>query len=288
MTTSKKISALDALGSATTGDLLPIVDDPSGTAQTKKITVDNLFGNVQVASVFKSSLTSTGSYTANTINATGAVAFSNTLTVNGAVTFNSSVNVSGNATFNTSVTFAKATTFSNTLTVSGPITFTNNIVSSFAVSNTSAFLGSAVFSNTVSIIGAALVSNTTIFVGNSTFSNTIAAAGLITGAAGATITGTANVSTMINVGANVSVNTSGISVGNSIANAIVSSTNFALNGNVAIYAGSATTRTAVRSQVGTGGENGSVYLSTAGKMYLKVNIAGADTDWQKVTTTAAD
>lgn len=33
---------------------------------------------------------------------------------------------------------------------------------------------------------------------------------------------------------------------------------------------------------------GSLYLSAAGKLYLKVNTAGAATDWELVTTTAAD
>lgn len=89
-------------------------------------------------------------------------------------------------------------------------------------------------------------------------------------------------------GANVAVSLSTISVGNSTVNVAANSSSFYLNGNVAIYTGSATTRTDVRAQVGSSGANGSTYLSTAGKMYIKVNIAGADTDWQKVTTTAAD
>ncbi len=55
-----------------------------------------------------------------------------------------------------------------------------------------------------------------------------------------------------------------------------------------VYTGSATTRAAVRSQAGTQGAIGSVYLSSAGKMYVKVAAAAADTDWQRVTTTAAD
>ena len=44
---AKKISELTALTSASEDDLLVIVDDPSGTAATKKITVGNLFGNSQ-------------------------------------------------------------------------------------------------------------------------------------------------------------------------------------------------------------------------------------------------
>ena len=44
---AKKISELTVLTSASGDDLLVIVDDPSGTAVTKKITVSNLFGNSQ-------------------------------------------------------------------------------------------------------------------------------------------------------------------------------------------------------------------------------------------------
>jgi hypothetical protein len=54
------------------------------------------------------------------------------------------------------------------------------------------------------------------------------------------------------------------------------------------YYGACTTRATLRAEVGTGGAIGSTYQSSAGKLYLKVAAAGADTDWQRVTTTAAD
>jgi len=43
---SKKVSELTALTAPAGEDLLLIVDDPSGTPITKKVTVSNLFGNV--------------------------------------------------------------------------------------------------------------------------------------------------------------------------------------------------------------------------------------------------
>jgi len=56
-----------------------------------------------------------------------------------------------------------------------------------------------------------------------------------------------------------------------------------------VYSGNATTRLGVNTQVGTAGSNGSIYLSTAGKIYLKVAATGtAATDWQRVTTTSVD
>lgn len=43
---AKKISELDALTAPVAADLLVIVDDVSGTAATKKVTVGNLFSNM--------------------------------------------------------------------------------------------------------------------------------------------------------------------------------------------------------------------------------------------------
>ena len=62
-----------------------------------------------------------------------------------------------------------------------------------------------------------------------------------------------------------------------------------LPGGPIVFTGNATTRADVNTQVGTAGSNGSLYLSTAGKMYLRVDGTGvAATDWQRVTTTAVD
>ena len=60
--------------------------------------------------------------------------------------------------------------------------------------------------------------------------NTINASGLITGTSGLDITGTANVSTAINVGANLTINTSTISIGNSTVNTFIQAGNIALRG----------------------------------------------------------
>jgi len=55
-----------------------------------------------------------------------------------------------------------------------------------------------------------------------------------------------------------------------------------------IFYGTNTTRAAVLAEVDSSCAVGSLYVSTAGKLYIKVNTAGAATDWQKVTSTAAD
>ncbi len=59
------------------------------------------------------------------------------------------------------------------------------------------------------------------------------------------------------------------------------------NGSV-IYYGAETTRDTVRAQVGLAGSIGSLYLSSAGKAYLKVANADATADWERVTTGAVD
>lgn len=67
------------------------------------------------------------------------------------------------------------------------------------------------------------------------------------------------------------------------------------NGTANIFYGDATTRAAVLADVDTDPGSflcgiGSLYLSSAGKLYVKVAQSGtpANTDWQKVTATAAD
>lgn len=109
-------------------------------------------------------------------------------------------------------------------------------------------------------------------------------------------TGAANTDLLLLV-ANVSGNaiTKSISFANMVSSMFSSGSNTTLKvtsiniGNTYVFSGSANTRAAVNTQVGTTGSNGSIYLSTAGKMYLRVDVTGAaDTDWQRVTTTAVD
>lgn len=55
-----------------------------------------------------------------------------------------------------------------------------------------------------------------------------------------------------------------------------------------VFQGAATTRAAVLAECGARAAIGANYLSSAGKQYVKVANAAAATDWQRVTTTAAD
>lgn len=68
-------------------------------------------------------------------------------------------------------------------------------------------------------------------------------------------------------------------------------TNQLLVQGASVFAGTAVTRAAVRAEVGDGPAIGSLYLSSGAsgaRFYLKVASAAASTDWQAVTTTAAD
>ena len=55
-----------------------------------------------------------------------------------------------------------------------------------------------------------------------------------------------------------------------------------------VFQGASTTRAAVFAECGAAAAIGAIYLSSAGKQYVKVANAAASTDWQRVTTTAAD
>ena len=56
----KKVSQLDSLTTTAAPDLLMIVDDPTGTPVSKKITIKNLFGAVPANTVFSANVTVLG------------------------------------------------------------------------------------------------------------------------------------------------------------------------------------------------------------------------------------
>jgi len=58
----KKVSELTAITRLSTDDLIMVVNDPAGTASSRKVTVGNLFGNVEVITKHSANTT----FTANT------------------------------------------------------------------------------------------------------------------------------------------------------------------------------------------------------------------------------
>jgi hypothetical protein len=162
------------------------------------------------------------------------------------------------------------------------------------------------FSNT-SISGITTISNNLVVTGTANISGVVYSN---TGfsANNATLSGEANVASIIKVGSNAFINTSTLFIGNSSVNFTINSTALTIDtisaggqlivGNSSvkstvtslsisiydtyIFTGLANTRYAVVSQVGNTGLAGSIYLSTAGKMYLKVATTGSNTDWPEV------
>ena len=61
----KKVSELTAITNLTTDDLIMVVNDPAGTASSRKVTVGNLFGNVAVITKHSSNTTFTANTTFN-------------------------------------------------------------------------------------------------------------------------------------------------------------------------------------------------------------------------------
>lgn len=67
----KKISELIAITNLSSDDLLITVNDPAGTPESRKVTVGNLFGNVEAQATFKRNVTHSGNtvtHNANTIH----------------------------------------------------------------------------------------------------------------------------------------------------------------------------------------------------------------------------
>lgn len=63
--TDTKISELTAATTMASGDLIPIVSDPSGSPATKKITLANFYSNVVVTVKFANTVTFAGNTTSN-------------------------------------------------------------------------------------------------------------------------------------------------------------------------------------------------------------------------------
>jgi hypothetical protein len=103
----KKVSQLDSLTTTAAPDLLMIVDDPTGTPVSKKITIKNLFGAVPANTVFSANVTVRGNR----------------------AQFASNVNITKTTTVNTfNITFGSAPSTNNATTESmsvGQMRFTN-------------------------------------------------------------------------------------------------------------------------------------------------------------------
>ena len=73
-----------------------------------------------------------------------------------------------------------------------------------------------------------------------------------------------------------------------LADSSVATADIRLSSGALIFTGSAANGDAVYAEVGAKDATGSIYLTTAGALYVQVANAGAATDWHKVTVTDAD
>lgn len=309
---AKKISELDVANSAISSDLLVFVGNTAGTKTTKSITVNNFVRTLD--SSIGSSVVSNGQiwYSAN-----NKLSGSNTLTFT-----DGSFNVLSNVELGIEGSGAAVLHFHgaiasnlhpdtpdnffigrdshpwNTIWVSnirtGNLSYSDTGVITQMVRSTAGYLQSIV-QNTSNDVTASInynVSNdlansssnygemgmnSSTFVGGSAFNHP-----------SAVYLGAASSNLAIGTYGNTPVH---IVVNSNTATTWTYGTNGSLTlpGGPIVFTGNATTRAAVNTQVGTAGSNGSIYLSTAGKIYLKVSNTGtAATDWQRVTTTAVD
>lgn len=81
----KKVSELSAITNLSGDDLLLVVNDPSGTPTSNKVTVTNLFANVVPNVVHKGTVTNTGNttFSGTTMTVSANATYSGTLTVSG-------------------------------------------------------------------------------------------------------------------------------------------------------------------------------------------------------------
>jgi hypothetical protein len=123
----KKVSELGAITNLTSDDLLMVVNDPSGSPASKKITVGNLFGNVAVSTTHKGLTT----FRANTTISGTTLTVSANSTFNGTVTYNNGITFNQGATFsNTNVNvFGGSLIVNGTTTANGNINVTGSVLS---------------------------------------------------------------------------------------------------------------------------------------------------------------
>lgn len=311
---AKKISELTAATGAANSDIMLLVVNTAGTAVTKKIGFSNVVSSVGALLSVNNNINVSNTQVAFG-NSTNGLTSSNTFTFNGSeVTITSNV-VVGIAGSGVGVLHLHGAVASNV----GPDTPNN-----YFLGNTShpwktlwaSTIRTANISYTDTDIVIQMAGNTASYL-QSVLQNVSAAANASTnynvsadtanatsnfgefGINSSTFTGTGRFSDPLAV--YVAAATSNLAVGtyegypvHIVVNSSINWTfgtdsSLTLPSGPVIFTGNATTRAAVNTQVGAAGSNGSIYLSTAGKIYLRVDGTGtATTDWQRVTTTSAD
>lgn len=184
---AKKISELNAHSNAPGADLLVIVNQAgTANAETKKITLNNLFANVASNVAIKGNTFTVAANTtisgplvvSNTANISSNVALSSSITISGNTTANN-IALSGNAAITGSITIAGNTT-ANNIVASGNVTVGNIALSASSIRTGTAYTNTRVLfisNNTITgtggitFDGASLVVNEEIVSNNIVISN---------------------------------------------------------------------------------------------------------------------
>jgi len=174
---------------------------------------------------------------AATANVIGVLAAGNTTVtgfVNASVSVNSALITVGTSLIgNTTGLYHTGTVNAASVTVGASLVGNSSGLYHTGTVNAASHTTTGVTANTTGVFPASNSTGTALGAAANRWllnANTINASGLITGTSGLDITGTANVSAAINVGANLTINTSTISIGNSTVNTFIQAGNIALRG----------------------------------------------------------
>ena len=200
------------------------------------LSVGNTTVNTQIS---QTAITTTATVSTGNVNTTGVVNASIAINVGANVTINTTSYEIGNATSN-SVLTATFLTVGNTTTgtvnafalnISGVVASGNATVTGFINASSYGTFNGVVNATSLNSTGAT----------TSTFANNV------------TITGTANVSSGINVGANVVLSTTSVSVGNATVNTQITAGTIKLNGSDIVIGNTATNTSITGTSVTIGG-----------------------------------
>lgn len=213
-----------AIGTASNKDIVLFANGTLSNNEAVRITAG---GNVVVGNT-KSGATvlSIGNTTVNAVINSSSFNINTVFTANSTVVNAASYRINSTYIANTTGIYHTGTVNAASHTVGSDVVANSSGVYATGTVNAASHTTSGVTANTTGVYptsnstGSALGDSTKRWVVNA---NTVNASGLITGQAGADITGTANVSTAVNVGANVNLTTSEIKVGNATVNSVVNS-----------------------------------------------------------------
>lgn len=214
-----------AIGTADTKDIVLFANGTLANNEAVRITSG---GNVVVGNTKNgATVLSIGNTSVNTVINSSSININTVFSANSTVVNAASYKINSTFIANTTGIYHTGTVNASSFTVGTDLVANSTGAYHTGTVNASSFTTTNITANVTGVYPASNSSGTALGTTSRRWvvnANTVNASGLITGDAGATISGTANVSTDINVGANVNITTSKINVGNSTVNSVVNST----------------------------------------------------------------